>query len=93
MKRKGRSMKVRSIYSFIFLSIITCLVLPIKVDAKTLKQFENEMNSYIASLQEKKNKVSMNNEEINKIKNNISSLETKVSKFEKDITKLKKKKE
>ncbi len=81
-------MKKRYLYILIVTIIFSYLVLPVSASAKTLKQFEDEMNTYINALQAKKNQVAKNEAEIAEIKRNISTLQNKVNEAEKEIENL-----
>ena len=55
------------------LLLISLCLLPFKVDAKTIKEFENEVNSYAKQLEEKEAKIAKNDQEVAEIKKNIVS--------------------
>ena len=81
-------MKKRYLYILIVVMIFSYLILPVSASAKTLKQFEDEMNTYINALQAKKNAVAKNEAEIAEIKRNISALQNKVNETEREIENL-----
>lgn len=77
------------ICSIIIVSIFVSLIsLPINTKAKTIKEFEREVEKYTKELEEKKNQVETNEEEILKIKKRISTIENQIDEAELEITKL-----
>ena len=66
----------------IILLLISLCLLPFKVDAKTIKEFENEVNSYAKQLEEKEAKIAKNDQEVAEIKKNIATYEKQISDLE-----------
>lgn len=64
------------------------LLLPINASAKTIKEFEAEVEKYTAQLQEKKNKVAKNDAEVAEIKEKISKYEAQIKTTEEEINAL-----
>ena len=64
------------------LLLISICFIPFKVDAKTIKEFENEVNSYARQLEEKEAKIAKNDQEVAEIKKNIASYEKQISDLE-----------
>ena len=73
----------------LFVALITLIsVLPISVKAKTISEFEREVNSYTAELQEKKNKIARNDAEIAQIQTKIKDIGTQIDTIQKEKEKL-----
>lgn len=83
-------MKIKKIViSIIVLSLtVSYTILPIDTKAKTIKQFEDEINKYTQELQEKKDKIAKNDAEVAEIKKKIANLESQITKAEQDIESL-----
>lgn len=71
-------MKKISILLIIVL-LVSLFALPINTEAKTIAQFEAEVNKYTAELQEKKNNLAKNATEVAQIKSKISSIEKQIT--------------
>ena len=69
--------------------ILIILFLPIFVSAKTISEFENEVNLYTKQLDEKKKAVALNSEQIEAIKVKISNIESSIAQATTDIENLK----
>lgn len=78
--------------SLIILSILLLLVsfvaLPIETRAKTIQQFEEEVEKYTKELQDRKAKIATSEDEIRKIKNKIAEIEATIAATEKEIESL-----
>lgn len=61
------------------------LFVPINVSAKTIAQFEQEVNKYTAELTEKQSKIAKNDAEVAQVKKNIASIETQITAAETEI--------
>ena len=65
---------------FIFIIILSLfLLLPHTVDAKTIKQFEEEVEKFTKDLQDKQAKIAKNDQEVAQIKQNIANIESQIS--------------
>ena len=69
----------------ILLILVSYVALPLDTKAKTIKEFEAEVEKYTKELQERKDKIATNEEEIRKIKNRIAEIEKNISKTEQEI--------
>ena len=69
----------------IFLVLVSFVALPIDTSAKTIKEFEAEVDKYTKDLQERKAKIATNEEEIRKIKNRIAEIERNIAVAEQEI--------
>lgn len=77
------------IKKFILVVLILSFVLyPLTTQAKTIKQFEQEVANYTAQLEEKKSKIAKNDAEVAEIKKKITQIEGQIAQAEKDIKKL-----
>ena len=73
----------------IFLILLTLtLVVPFKVDAVTLKEYEDAVEKYTKELKEKEAKIAKGKEEIAQVKKNIEETETKIKEAEDEIERL-----
>ena len=70
----------------IFLFVL--LLLPIKVNAKTVADFEAEVDKYTKELQEKQAQVAKNDAEVKKVEQNIASIEKQITDTENEINRL-----
>ncbi len=68
--------------------LVSLIALPIETKAKTIKEFEAEVEKYTKELQEKKDKVAKNDAEVAEIKKKISSLEAQIKTTQEEIEKL-----
>ena len=64
--------------SIIYVFLIISVLLPIKINAKTISEFEAEVNKYTAELNEKKNKIVKNDQEIAAVRKNIANIESQI---------------
>lgn len=69
---------------------ITILLLPISVSAKTIAQFEAEVNKYTAELAEKQRKKAKNDAEVAEVEKNIKNLESQIKETKEEIARLEK---
>ena len=63
----------------IIVLLVSLFALPMNTEAKTIAQFEAEVNKYTAELQEKKNNLAKNATEVAQIKSKISSIEKQIT--------------
>lgn len=70
------------------ISLFSLIALPIETKAKTIKEFEAEVEKYTNQLQEKKNKIAKNDEEVAQIKKKISSIENQIKVTQQEIEQL-----
>ena len=75
---------------FIIALTLTSLALPVKVDAKTIAQFEAEVAQYTRELQAKKDKLATNEAEIAAIKNKITDIGNQITQISKEKDQLQK---
>ena len=81
--------KKKIICSIIIVSIFVSLfALPLNTNAKTIKDFEAEVERYTKELEAKKSQVATNEEEIAKIKKRINEIERQIKDAELEIIKL-----
>lgn len=83
-------MKIKKIItvSVILSLIVSYTALPIDTKAKTIKEFEAEVNKYTAELQDKKDKVAKNDKEVAEIKAKISQIEKQIAAAANEIVKI-----
>ena len=72
----------------IFLTVISFVALPLRTKAKTVKEFEAEVEKYTKELEERKSKIATNEEEIKKIKAEIAETEKSIATAEEEIESL-----
>ncbi|MBR2246627.1 MAG: peptidoglycan DD-metalloendopeptidase family protein [Bacilli bacterium] len=70
--------------------IVSYTILPIDASAKTISQFEAEVNKYTSELEAKKNKVAKNDKEVAQIKQKIKNIQAQIAQAEADIRRLQK---
>ncbi len=75
--------------SLIVLTLIVSFMLPAKVQATTLKEYEDAVNKYTKELQEKEAKIAKNDAEIAQIKKRITEIESQIKAAEDEIAQLK----
>ncbi len=81
----------KSIIKIIVIVLVVSLVaLPIDTKAKTISEFEAEMNKYSAELQAKKDRIAKNDAEVAQIKKKIAEIENQIATAKEEITKLEK---
>ena len=68
--------------------LVLTLLFPIKVDAVTLKEYEDAVAKYTKELQEKESKIARGKEEIEKVKKTIKETESQIEQTEKEIQEL-----
>lgn len=72
----------------IVLLVLSFAIYPLSIQAKTIKEFENEVANYTAQLQDKKNKIAKNDQEVAEIKQKIAKIESQIAETEKEIKRL-----
>ena len=72
----------------LYILIAISILFPCTTHAKTIAEFEAEVNKYTAELKEKQNKIAKNDEEIAAVKKNIASIENQIVEAEKEIERL-----
>lgn len=72
----------------IIVLLLSFAIYPFTVQAKTIKQFEQEVANYTAQLEEKKNKLAKNDQEVEQIKNKIKQIEGQIAAAEKEVKRL-----
>ena len=82
-----KTKKLLSIYLIVSI-FVTCIALPTNTKAKTIKEYEDEVNKYTQELQEKQNKIAKNDQEVAEIKTKISSIEQQINQANADIERL-----
>lgn len=75
---------------YYILLVITILLFPNNTSAKSIAQFEAEVNKYTAELTEKQEKIAKNDAEVAQIKKNIASIENQIAKAQEEINTLQK---
>lgn len=84
-------MKKNKIISILLITILTVsYILPIETEAKTIKEFEAEVEKYTKQLEEKKSKIVTNEKEVAEIKVKISNIEKQITEAENKIVELQK---
>ena len=68
--------------------LLSFAIYPFTVQAKTIKQFEQEVANYTAQLEEKKSKIAKNDAEVEQIKKKIKQIEGQISAAEAEIKRL-----
>lgn len=82
--------KIQNFKIVLIITLITLIVFPANTYAKTIKEFEQEVQKYTKELEEKQNKIAKNETEVAEIKKNIKSLEGQIKQTEDEIAKLQK---
>ena len=72
----------------IILLLVSFVALPIDTSAKTIQQFEAEINSYTKQLEEKKANLAKNDAEVQEIIKKIKNIESQIEEAEKEIERL-----
>ena len=80
MKKKYRSL--------IILLLLSVLLIPLNTSAKTISEFEKEVEAYTQVLQSKKNAIAKNDAEVAEIKKKIKVIEGQIAQAERDMQKL-----
>ena len=83
-------MKKIVVLTIALVTIISLISLPIETSAKTIKQFEAEVNKYTAELNEVKSKMAKNDADIAAIKKKIANLEQQMVDAQNEIERLQK---
>ena len=84
-------MKIKKILAIsIIISVLVSMALPIKTEAKTLAQFEAEVQKYTNDLQSKKNQVAANNAEVAKIAQAIKEIGVEIDEIKAEQDRLQK---
>lgn len=82
-------MKKKKLFPILLIPLlIGSIILPIDTKAKTIKEFQAEVDKYTAQLEEKKAKIATNDAEIAQIKAKIAEIEKKISAAEDEINQL-----
>lgn len=68
--------------------LVSFFALPLDAQAKTIKEFEAEVEKYTQQLQEKKDKVAKNDQEVAQIKKKIGEIESQIKVTEAEINTL-----
>ena len=66
--------KIRIGLSLVFLFVIFCS--PFMVQAKTISEFEAEVEKFTKDLEEKQNQINLNDQEVAKIEENIKNIQS-----------------
>ena len=69
----------------IFIVLVSFIALPIDTSAKTIQEFQAEVEKYTKELQDRKAKIATNEEEIRRIKNRIAEIERTIAATEEEI--------
>lgn len=72
----------------IIVLLLSFAIYPFTVQAKTIKQFEQEVANYTAQLEEKKNKLAKNDAEVEQIKKKIKQIEGQIAAAEAEVKRL-----
>ncbi len=72
----------KKISSFLLIVLLTVFIIPINTNAKTIKQLEQEINSFTADLDNKKSQIATNDAEVKRIQENIANIESQISQIE-----------
>lgn len=76
------------ILATIVLSVFSFIALPVETNAKTLAQFEAEVEQYKQQLQAKKDQIALNDAEVAKIQKKINDIKAQIKQAEEDFKKL-----
>ena len=69
----------------LLVGILMISISPMNINAKTIKEFEQEVEKYTKDLQEKNDKIAKNEAEVAEIKKKITSIESQIKQIETDI--------
>ena len=72
----------KKISSFLLIVLLTVFIIPINTNAKTIKQLEQEINSFTADLDNKKSQIATNDAEVKRIQENMANIESQISQIE-----------
>jgi len=78
------------IITAIALIVVSMIALPIDTRAKTVKEFEAEIEKYTKELEQRKEKIATNEAEIKQIKSRIATIESNIKSTEEEIDALQK---
>ena len=76
------------VFATLILVIVSFVALPMEINAKTIAEFEAEVEKYKQELQTKKEQIALNDAEIVKIQNKINSIKNQIKQAEDDFKKL-----
>ena len=76
------------ILATIVLSVVSFIALPVETNAKTLAQFEAEVEQYKQQLQAKKDQIALNDAEVAKIQKKINNIKAQIKQAEEEFIKL-----
>lgn len=76
------------ILATIVLSVVSFIALPVETNAKTLAQFEAEVEQYKQQLQAKKDQIALNDAEVAKIQKKINDIKAQIKQAEEEFIKL-----
>jgi len=76
------------IHLLILLTFVSLIALPMETQAKTIKEFEAEVEKYTKQLEEKKANLAKNDQEVAEIKRKIASIEQEIEDAQNEINKL-----
>ena len=80
--------KIIVILATIVLSVVSFIALPVETNAKTLAQFEAEVEQYKQQLQAKKDQIALNDAEVAKIQKKINNIKAQIKQAEEEFIKL-----
>lgn len=84
-------MKSNKLSRFVIMTaLVSTLILPVGTSAKTLSEFQREVENYTAQLEEKKARIAKNDQEVEEIKRKIAEIEEKIAIAENEINQLQK---
>ena len=72
----------------VIIMMATLFFVPLTVSAKTIKDYEAEVNKFTKELQDKQSKIVTNNNEVAKIKANIAKIQTEIKELQAETVKL-----
>ena len=68
--------------------VLIAVIFPLKTNAKTIAEFEAEVEKYTAQLKEKQNQIAKNDAEVAEVKKNIASIENQITEAENEVERL-----
>lgn len=72
----------------VIIMMATLFFVPLTVSAKTIKDYEAEVNKFTKELQDKQSKIVTNNNEVAKIKANIAKIQTEIKELQVETVRL-----
>lgn len=72
----------------IIIALVSLIALPIDTKAKTIKEFEAEVNKYTQELEEKRASLAKNDAEVAEIKSKIAATQAEITKAQEEIARL-----